>query len=313
MTAAILCLLAGQSTAWPGNAQPSGFDLQAHRGGRGETTEESLRGFAKSIELGVTTLELDVVLTRDRHPLVWHDPGIEPAKCGDTAPVVAGDPQFPYVGKPVRDLSLAQLRTLRCDKALPEHPDAEVVPGNTVATLDQVFALADSYPAGVRFNIETKVDGADPQQIVDVVLSSVRAAGKLGLVEIQSFDWRTLPLVRAAEPMVPLVALWDGTTWTPGSPWLAGIDPAVVPDPVTAARMVGADVVAPEYRSVDAELVSRAHALGLKVVSWTVNDAEAMRAQIGLGLDGFITDYPALGRAVLAGLGMALPPAYRHG
>ena len=64
----------------PAGAQPSGFDLQAHRGGRGETTEESLRAFAKAIELGVSTLELDIVLSKDGQPLVWHDPTIQPDK-----------------------------------------------------------------------------------------------------------------------------------------------------------------------------------------------------------------------------------------
>ncbi len=80
----------------PSRAAPSGFDLQAHRGGRGETTEESLRAFAKSLELGVSTLELDIAITKDGHPVVWHDPTIDAQKCVDTAPVVAGDPQYPY-------------------------------------------------------------------------------------------------------------------------------------------------------------------------------------------------------------------------
>ena len=59
----------------PAAADPGAFDLQSHRGGRGETTEESLRAFAKSLELGVSTLELDIVLTRDNQPLVWHEIG----------------------------------------------------------------------------------------------------------------------------------------------------------------------------------------------------------------------------------------------
>ena len=63
--------------ASPASAQPSDFDLQAHRGGRGETTEESLRAFAKAIELGVSTLELDIAITKDGQPLVWHDPTID--------------------------------------------------------------------------------------------------------------------------------------------------------------------------------------------------------------------------------------------
>jgi glycerophosphoryl diester phosphodiesterase len=111
-------------------AAPEAFDLQAHRGGRGETTEESLRAFAKSLELGVSTLELDIVITKDHQPLVWHDPIIDPAKCADTAPAFAGDPQYPYVGKLVHDLTLVQIRTLDCGKLLATFPDAQVVRNN---------------------------------------------------------------------------------------------------------------------------------------------------------------------------------------
>ncbi|MCA2241648.1 glycerophosphodiester phosphodiesterase [Mycobacterium sp. WUMAC-067] len=285
------------------SAQAPGFDLQAHRGGRGEATEQSLRAFARSLELGVTTLEFDIVLTRDRQPLVWHDPAIAAEKCSDTAPAFAGDPQYPYVGKLVHELTLAQLRTLDCGRRLDDFPHAEVVRGNKIATLPEVFALADSYGAdAVRYNIETKVEAdepgasAEPQEFVDVILAAVRAAGKTERVEIQSFDWRTLPLVRRAEPSIPLVALYDEQT--PG-------------DPVIDALAVGADTVSPDYRLVTGDpYVERAHALGLKVVPWTVDDADAMRRQIGYGVDGIITDYPTVLRGVLAELSMPLPPAY---
>lgn len=313
--------------------QVADFDLQSHRGGRGETTEESLRAFAKSLELGVSTLELDVVVSKDGHPMVWHDPVIQPDKCSDTGPAFPGDPQYPYVGKLVVDLTLEQLRTLDCGKRLLGYPEAEVVAGNRMATLPDVFTLADEYGADVRYNIETKVEAdkpensAPPQQFVDVILGAVRAAGKLGRVEIQSFDWRTLPMVRAAAPEVPRVALWDDTTWVPGSPWLAGIDPATVGDPITGATMVGATILSPGYSVpygltpedpgfrlvADAQFVGRAHALGLKVIPWTINDAATMNAQIDTGADGIITDYPSVLRDVMAQRGMPLPPAYQRG
>lgn len=317
-------LAVGGVLASPAAAAPApGFDLQAHRGGRGETTEESLRAFAKSIELGVSTLELDINITRDGQPLVWHDPAIEPEKCADTGPAFAGDPQYPYVGRLVHELTLPQIRTLDCGRRLAEFPDAEVVRGNKIAILPEVFALADSYPAAVRYNIETKVaadhpgTSADPRQFVDVILAAVRAAGKVGLVEIESFDWRTLPLVHRDEPSIPLVALYNDDTWAPGSPWLAGenpADPAIGGDPMVGAKLVGADVVAPSYRLVTGKpYVDHAHALGLRVIPWTVDDADTMRAQIADGVDGLITDYPTLLRAVLARLGMPLPPAHRRG
>ncbi|ODQ98873.1 glycerophosphodiester phosphodiesterase [Mycobacterium sherrisii] len=318
--AALTLLLPGTVTA----AGAPEFDLQAHRGGRGETTEESLRAFVASLELGVSTLELDVVITKDDQPLVWHDAVIGADKCVDTGPVVTGDPQYPYVGKLVHELSLAQLRTLDCGRRLAEFPAATVVRGNKIATLPEVFALAEAYRApnetGVRYDIETKVEADKPaasagsQQFVDVILAAVRSAGKIDCVEIESFDWRTLPMVHRAEPDIPLVGLYDASTWVPGSPWLAGIDPAVVGDPVVGALLAGANIVAPEYRLVTGRgYVDHAHMLGLKVIPWTVNDAEAMREQIGDGVDGIITDYPTKLRGVLAELGMPLPPAYRRG
>jgi glycerophosphoryl diester phosphodiesterase len=286
----------------PSRAAPADFDLQAHRGGRGETTEESLRAFAKSLELGVSTLELDIAITKDGHPVVWHDPVIDAEKCADTHPAFAGDPQYPYVGKLVYELTLAQIAMLDCGRQLAEFPRAEVVRGNKIATLPEVFALADSYRASdVRYNIETKVEAdhpgrsAEPQEFVDLILAAVRSAGKVGLVEIESFDWRTLPMVHRAEPSIPLVALYDEEA---------------VGDPMIGATMVGANIVSPDYQLVTGRpYVDHAHSLGLKVIPWTVNDVDAMREQIGYGVDGIITDYPTLLRNVLAELGMPLPPA----
>jgi len=301
MMAALIALM----PASVASAQPPSFDLQAHRAGRGETTEQSLRAFAKALEIGVNTLEFDVVLTRDRQPLVSHDPTIVAQKCTDTAPAFAGDPQYPYVGKLVHELTLAQIRTLDCGRRLDEFPHAEVVRGNKIATLPQVFALVDSYRAdAVRYNIETKLEAdepgasAEPQEFVDVILAAVRSAGKVERVEIQSFDWRTLPLVRQAEPSIPLVALYDERA---------------LGDPLIGALAVGADTVSPEHRLVTGKpYVDRAHALGLNVIPWTVNEPDAMREQIGYGVDGIITDYPARLRGVLAELSMPLPQAYRR-
>lgn len=260
---------------------------------------------AKSLELGVSTIELDIVLTKDRQPLVWHDRAIEAEKCTDTAPSFADDPQYPYVGKLVHELSLAQIHTLDCGHRLGEFLGAEVLPGNKIAVLQEVFALADTYRAdGMRYNIEPKVQAdepgasAGPQEFVDVILAAVRSANKVERVTIQSFDWRTLPLVHGAEPSIPLAALYDEPT---------------VGDPMIGALMVGASTISPSYRLVTGEpYVDRAHSLGLKVIPWTVNDAADMRQQIGYGVDGLITDYPTLLRGVLAELSMPLPTAYRR-
>ena len=252
--------------------------------------------------------------------MVWHDPTIEAEKCADIGPAFAGDPAYPYVGKLVHELTLVQIRTLDCGKRLAEFPRAEVVRGNKIATLPEVFALTDSYRADVRYNVETKVEAdhpgrsADPQEFVDVILAAVRSAGKVDRVEIQSFDWRTLPMVHQAEPSIPLVALYNEETWVPDSPWLAGENAAAIGDPIIGALMVGANIVSPRYQLVTGKpYVDHAHSLGLKVIPWTVNDAAAMREQIADGADGIITDYPTLLRSEMAELGMPLPAAYHRG
>lgn len=317
--AAVAFALTSAGIAAPVQAAPKqAFDLQSHRGGRGEHTEESLYGFARSIELGVTTLELDVVLTKDGVPLVWHDPTLQATKCRDTSPLKAGDPQFPYVGKLVHDLTHAQIETVVCDKKLAEFPQAKAVAGNRIATLPQLFDLAAKYPGNsVRFNIETKIeaekrsDSAEPAEFVKAILASVRAAGVLDRIEIQSFDWRSLPLVRAQAPSVPLVALYDATTWKKNSAWLGPVTyEQYNGDVVRAVKSAGFDVLSPDYELVDQKTVRAAHASGLRVIPWTVNDPNAMRKIVRLGVDGIITDYPSRLRTVLADEGVALPRAF---
>jgi glycerophosphoryl diester phosphodiesterase len=298
-------LLAAAVLAPTASADPVDFDVVAHRGGPGDTHNgESLPAFANALETGVSTVELDIGITKDQQPVVWHDEFIDSAKCADTAPALIGDPQYPYVGQLVHELTLAQIRTLDC--------------GNTIAVLPEVFAVVDQYAADVRYDIETKVDAeqpsrtASPATFVDVILNAVRAAGKVDRVEIESFDWRTLPLVHRSEPSIPLAALWNQQTWAPGSPWLAGVNPAEVGDAVTGATRVGATILSPDYSLVDRALVDRAHALALKVLPWTVDNPEDMRAQIDDGVDGLITNYPAVLRSVLAERGIPLPRAYRR-
>ncbi|BDH56980.1 glycerophosphodiester phosphodiesterase [Tsukamurella sp. PLM1] len=319
LAAAVTVALGSGALVAPVQAAPSvPFDLQSHRGGRGEHTEESLYGFARSIELGVTTLELDVVLTRDEVPLVWHDPTVQADKCVDTTPATPGDKQFPYVGKVIHDLTYAQVQTLVCSKKLEEFPSAKVVAGNRIATLPQLFDLVAQYRGNaLEFNIETKIEAeeraksAEPAAFVRQILGAARTAGVLDRIAVQSFDWRSLPLVRAQAPSVPLVALYDATTWKKGSAWLGPVRYEKFDgDVVKAVKAAGFEILSPDYELSDAKTVTAAHAAGLKVIPWTVNDAADMRAQLALGVDGIITDYPTRLRGVLADAGRPLPLGY---
>ncbi|WP_308470494.1 alkaline phosphatase [Arthrobacter sp. 9E06] len=299
------------------------FDLQAHRGGRGEYTEESLTGFAHALELGVSTLELDLHLSKDGKVVVWHDDTIDAEKCRDTAPVQPGDPQFPYVGARVADLTLAQLKTLDCGyQQLPGFPEQEVVQGNRIAELRDVYELADAYGARkIRFNVETKVEdgqagGPGMEALTRAVVAEVQASGRERYTTIQSFDWASLNLVKQIAPRLTLVALAGdaaelGVGQPGAAPQLGGIDIDDYDGSVArAAAAAGYDVLSPIATTVTAEMIRDAHRAGLPVIPWTVNTAEDMNDLIDTGVDGIITDYPTLLRAVMEERGMKLPKAY---
>jgi len=341
-TLALAGLAAPSATAQP-SAKPKpkpakAFDLQAHRGGLGLTTEESPEAFAKALELGVATLELDTQVTRDLKVVVTHDRQVSGVKCADTAPVRAGDPQFPYVGKFIKDLTLAQVKTLNCGyQQLPDHPRQEVVWGNRLAELRDVFAVVREHKAKrVMMNIETKVEAGAPEQTMErnlfvrTVYGEIRRSGLKKQVTVQSFDWGALKVMHSLDRSLPLVALTNYDflqVGKPGaSPWLGGIDAddfggdfvgaaASIPGVTTLSPNYGfpqdGKVGEPGFRLyADRAMTDAAHARGLKVVPWTVDDPATMQTLIDNGVDGFITNYPDLGRRVMALNGLRLPRPY---
>ena len=328
------------SLDWPGSLgslapQPvSTFDVQAHRGGLGLFTESSLAAFSNALEMGVSTLELDTQVTEDGIAVVTHDRKISNKKCLDTAPATVGDPEFPYVGKFINTLNLDQIKTMDCGtQQLAGYPEQETVPGAKMQTLNEVLALVKSYNApGVKLNIETKVEAGAPhetaprEQFVSVVLDTIRAAGMLEHVTIQSFDWGSLMLTRELAPSVPLVALTNGDFLQVGkdgaSPWLGGIDiDDFGGDGIAAVATFGASAYSPVQGTPQGgkvsdpgftlypttEMIENAHARGIKIIPWTVDDPATMHALIDLGVDGIITDFPDRLRTVLTERGQELP------
>jgi glycerophosphoryl diester phosphodiesterase len=317
--------------------QKTHFDLQAHRGGLGLTTESTLVGFAKAIELGVTTLELDTQVTQDEKVVITHDRQISAVKCQDTAPAFPGDPEFPYVGDFITNLTLAQVKTVNCGyQALPDHPNQEVVSGPMIELRD-LFDLVKSYKAKqLVLNIETKVEAGAPHEtaprelFVRRVWEEIRDAGMSDQVTIQSFDWGALMEMHRLAPELPLVALTNRDflqVGQPGaSPWLGGIDvddfggdfvaAAASIDGVTALSPVqgfpqNGKISDPNFVPYpDAKMIADAHSRGLKVIPWTIDDPATMDYFIDLGVDGIITNYPDRLREVMADNGMRLPKPY---
>lgn len=310
----------------PSPAPPSDsrfFDLQSHRGGRGDWAEESLTAFAKSLELGVTTLELDTHLTDDGKVIVWHDRVIQASKCQDTAPATPGDVEFPYVGDPVAELSLAQIKTLICSPAeVPGQANQNISDGSRIVELKDVYRLVRDYDAAeVRFNVEIKVqrgrDG-DDGALTKAVVDEINRAGVAERTTVQSFSWSSLNLVQAIAPELPLVALSQGAEWLgvgmPGAnPELGGVDIDDYDGSLAkAAAAQGYDAISPAVESVTPEMIAEAHEHKLPVIPWTVNSTEEMERLIDLGVDGMVTDNPARLRSLMEDLGLKLPKAYKR-
>ncbi len=303
------------------------FDLQGHRGARGLAPENTLTAFSTALEVGVTTLELDVGITRDGVMVISHDRYLNADIARD-----ANGKQLAERGPTIASISFAELQQYDVGQLkagsnyAKSFPTQKSVNGERVPSLQSLFVLAEKRGArDVRFNIETKIspnaasETLAPEPFVRALVAEIRKAGLTSRATIQSFDWRTLQIAQREAPEITTVYLTSqqgaGDTVQVGkpgaSPWLAGFDVddhgGSVPKLVKAA---GGTVWSPNYKDVTEALVREAHALGLKIVPWTANEAPDFARLIDWKVDGIITDYPDRLRAVMASRGMALPARY---
>jgi len=321
-TALGLCLVAG--CAAPSSSAQRGFDLQAHRGGRALAPENTLAAFDHAMDIGVATLELDIGLTADGKVVIAHDAVLNPDHTRD-----ANGAFLSAKGPAIRALTFSQLQAYdvgRIDPstsygrqfALQVPRDGERIPA-LAALFDRVRARG---AAQVRFNIETKLDPAHPEEtaapepMVRALMAEIDRAGMGPRVTVQSFDWRTLALVGRWAPQLQRAYLTDGRTL--GDPrWTSGLrleDFGSVPRLVKAAagNSPGKVIWSPAFDDLTAAQIQEAHGLGFLVVPWTVNQRADMAKLMDWKVDGLITDNPALLRDLMRERGMALPPAAMH-
>ena len=293
------------------------FELQGHRGARGLKPENTLPGFEVALNLGVTSIETDVHLTRDGVPVLFHDAAISRRLCrrrrGSTSPDPATEPL-------ISSLTLVELRGYLADR----NPDRKRFPiqersitpkahrfgkkyslwSYTPPSLGNLFHFAESCAserACVIFDLELKRVPYSPQIIGDAfngeapgaleerVVMIVRAAGMVARTRIRSFDHRAVQAIRQLEPALSTAVLIAET---------APINPAAL------AKSAGADTYCPDYRFLDAAQVRACHAAGVRVLPWTVNDEADWLRLLDWGVDGITTDYPDRLAALLRSLGI---------
>lgn len=263
------------------------FQVIAHRGASGHAPEHTWAAYDQAIEMGADYLELDLHMSADGEMIAIHDDTLDRTTSGQ--------------GK-VEDSALSELKRLDAgtwfNQAFPEMAN-EAYAGAELLTLNEVI---ERYGDGVRYYIETK----SPERYPELQKKLVDLVEKEGLVEsgsvlIQSFSQDSLQEVHALNAHIPLVQLlWYSpdengnglTEWT-------GVTPA--PDDMTDADFqaiadysigIGPNVTYDGEDVIDARFIEQAHANGLLVHPYTINDAQEMRQLIDWGVDGMFTNFP---------------------
>ncbi len=301
-----------------------GFDSQGHRGARGLLPENTLPAFAKALAIGVTTLELDVLVTSDNILVITHNQSLQP----ETTRNKNGN-WLNETGPAIRSMTLQQLITYDVGKLKPgtkyqsRFPRQVALEGVHIPTLVELIQLINrSGNTELRLNIETKLNPMkpeltpDPEKFIALLLKTLKEQNFSDRVTIQSFDWRTLQEVQKQAPAIPTSYLTAQQNWLdniqPGqqgaSVWTAGFDIDDFDGNVAAMiKAAGGKIWSSFHREISADKVKQAHDMGLKVKVWTVNNSERMQTLINMGVDGIITDYPDKLRQVLQDLEYPVP------
>jgi glycerophosphoryl diester phosphodiesterase len=267
--------------------QSDTFDLQGHRGARGLMPEYTIPAFLKAVDLGVNTVEFDVVVTGDGKVLVSHEPWFNH--------LFSSKPN----GEPVTeseemDLNIYEMtyeETQQFDvgkRGNPNFPNQQPMEVTKPLMKDAIraveeYASENDLPP-LHYNIETKsrpewygeyVPG--PEEFSRLLFEELKELGVLDRVIIQSFDPSTLIAFKQLAPDVRQAML---------------VSNDVLPDMYINLLGYTPEIWSPNYQLLDAESVSQLQSKGMKVIPWTVNTVDEMRELLRFGVDGFITDYP---------------------
>ena len=266
------------------------IDLQGHRGARGLLPENTIPAFLRAVDIGVSTLEMDVVINAEGHVVLSHEPWMSAKIC--THP--DGRKVSRREEKSLKIFAMSDAEVTGFDCGSRGHPDFphQLALSVSKPLLAEVFqAVAKHSARPVRYHIDIKsrpeydlVFHAVVGEYAHTLYRVLHAQGVLGRTSIQSFDPRALEAVHTIDPEIATVLLVDNRKGLQ-----TNLDRlSFVPD-----------VYSPNYKRLNEAMVRSAHAQGVQVIPWTVNKAKTMRRLIAMGVDGLITDYPDLGIAVL--------------
>jgi glycerophosphoryl diester phosphodiesterase len=264
------------------------LDRQGHRGTRGLMPENTIQAMKKAMDIGVETLELDVVISKDKQVVVSHDPYM-------SADITTKPDGTPVTADEQKSINLYQLTYDQIKKydvgskqhpQFPEQKNFRAYKPLLSELIDSVeaYAKAKKLPQP-RYNIEIKMSPAtdnvynpEPAEFVKLVMPICQQ--KLGTrYNIQSFDARPLQLIHKEYPKVAIAYLTANTKSVDENLATLGFTPKTY---------------SPYYKGVTAETVKACHDKGMQIIPWTVNTKPEIESLVKLAVDGIITDYPNL-------------------
>jgi glycerophosphoryl diester phosphodiesterase len=284
-------------------------DLEGHRGARGKRPENTIPAFVYCMEQGMTTLELDTHVTKDKDLIIHHDDTLNGTICQDAQ----GNPAAKI---PVKTLTVAELKTYDCGaRKNGEFPEQEPVKGTRLSTLKELFDFVKAYEkehniaVPFMFNIEIKLEeNATIEEILQaarIMVKTVEDAGMTDRVLIQSFVMDAIQEVKKLNPAMKTSALFQ-PTYPQGFMLTIG-QPSNSDDIIAKAVGVGADVISPYYLYCTSDFMKKSHEKKLQVIPWTVNEPDVMARLLKCGVDGMISDYPDRLRAAHEAWRKAVP------
>ncbi len=270
------------------------FDLQGHRGCRGEMPENTIPAFLNAIDAGVTTLEMDVVITSDHKVLVSHEPYMSYHICRTPfgKSISRSEERDHNIYKMIAEEALLYDCGVTVNKRFPEQEKLKVGKPLLTDVIDSVENYITTKGLdNIRYNIEIKSSpkGDDvfhpiPDVFVKLVLDVVNQKNITHRTWIQSFDVRILQILHKASAPVKLGYLVENIRSIRFNLTKLGFTP---------------DMYGPWFRFVRKKDITLLHEKNIRVIPWTVNDPKAMIRLKQWGVDGVITDYPTRMNEVL--------------
>ncbi len=279
----------------------AGFGIIGHRGARGLYPENTLEGFARALAARVRYFEIDIAITADDVPVLYHDFVLNPD--------ITRGPDGAWLDRPgpaLRTLTFAELDAYDVGRIRPGSDYAArfsaqmPIDGARIPTLAAVLAAAPE----AHFLIELKSDPTRPgltapgPSMAELVAAAADAAGALARIRVESFDWSGLRHLGRTRPEIARAWLTEPRTEAEARIWWGtGREGRPVPQMIADE---GGGAWAPLYTAIDAADVAEAQVLGIAVLPWTVNDPEAMSRLAEWGAAGLITDRPDIARTLFA-------------